>query len=377
MKFFHLADLHLGKKLGLFPLIEDQEYILREVLVAADAEKPDAILVAGDIFDKSIPSEEAIRLWDFFLLEVAERGIELFAIAGNHDSPIRFSEHSGLLHASKIHLSGFFDGTVESFSMKDGYGDLVIWLLPFVKPSVVRNFFENKEIGTYDDALRAVVDLAGVDPGVRNVILSHQFVTGGQRSDSEECVGTIDNIDSSIYEVFDYVALGHLHRAQSILRPEARYSGSPLKYSLSEIYDVKSMPVVTLRGKGDVEVRNLSLKPLREIREVRGLFRELTDARSLASIDRNDFYYIVLTDETELPNVAERLRTAYPRFVAISYENSRTRAARSQGEMASLEEKTPLEIFDLIYERQNGTPMSAEEKIYLGKIVDSLKEEDL
>ena len=280
MKFLHLADLHLGKRVNGFSMLEDQAHILRQILAILDDEQPDGVLIAGDVYDKSVPSVEAVGLLDGFLTELRARGVPVLLISGNHDSPERLAFGGRVMDSCGIHISPVYDGALAPVTLQDAFGPVHVWLLPFVKPAHVRRWFPDADIESYTDAVAEAVAHMAIDTAARNVLVTHQFVTGGTRSGSEELsVGGTDNVDSGVFAPFDYVALGHLHGAQHIGRETIRYAGSPLKYSFSEARQHKSVTVVTLGEKGDVQVRTVALTPLRELREIRGSYDELT-ARS-------------------------------------------------------------------------------------------------
>lgn len=363
MKLFHLSDLHLGKRLNEFSLIEDQRHILRQILLAADAEQPDGILIAGDIYDRSVPAEEAMRLWDDFLKGLADRHLPVFAISGNHDSAIRFSDHGRLMESTGIHLAPVYDGTVSRFSLSDAYGEVHIYLLPFIKPATVRPLFPDAEIETYTDACRTAVEHMGVDPSARNILVAHQFVTGAVRCESEEVVvGGLDNVDASVFDAFDYAALGHLHGAQSIGSETVRYCGTPLKYSFSEKDQTKSVTVVELSGKGDIRIRTLPLTPLRDLREIRGSFEEITGIERAAGKQAEDYLHVILTDEDDVPEAMARLRHLYPNLMKLSYDNHRTREQQDIEGATRVESRSPMELFEEFYEKQNNMPMHEEQR---------------
>lgn len=262
MKLIHLSDLHLGKRVNDFSMLEDQQYILAEILQIIDREKPDGVLIAGDVYDKSVPSAEAVALLDDFLVRLSKRELRIFVISGNHDSPERMAFGGRLMERSGVHLAPVYDGRVEPVVLTDEYGPVKLYLLPFVKPSHVRRCFPEREIATYTDAVAAAVEAMGVDTAVRNVLVTHQFVTGAARCDSEELsVGGTDNVDASVFDPFDYVALGHIHGPQQVGRETVRYCGTPLKYSFSEAGHKKSVTVVELGAKGSVTIRTIPLKP--------------------------------------------------------------------------------------------------------------------
>ncbi|MCR5093527.1 MAG: exonuclease SbcCD subunit D [Lachnospiraceae bacterium] len=376
MKLFHLSDLHLGKRLNEFSLIEDQRHILRQILRAADAEQPDGILIAGDIYDRSVPAEEAMRLWDDFLKGLADRHLPVFAISGNHDSAIRFSDHGRLMESTGIHLAPVYDGTVSRFSLSDAYGEVHIYLLPFIKPATVRPLFPDAEIETYTDACRTAVEHMGVDPSARNILVAHQFVTGAVRCESEEVVvGGLDNVDASVFDAFDYAALGHLHGAQSIGRETVRYCGTPLKYSFSEKDQTKSVTVVELSGKGDIRIRTLPLTPLRDLREIRGSFEEITGIERAAGKQAEDYLHVILTDEDDVPEAMARLRHLYPNLMKLSYDNHRTREQQDIEGATRVESRSPMELFEEFYEKQNNMPMHEEQRKLVRSCIAEIWEE--
>ena len=255
MKLFHLSDLHLGKRLNEFSLIEDQAYILNEITDIIRKEKPDAVLVAGDVYDRAVPSEEAMRLWDDFLIGMAKLKEPVFAISGNHDSAVRFSDHGALMGTTGIHLSRVYDGTAESFLLSDRKVSVRIHMLPFLKPAVIKGLFPEEEINDYTDACRFAISRMEPDPQEVNLLIAHQFVTGATTCDSEEiAVGGLDHVDASVFEEFDYVALGHIHGKQKIGKETIRYCGTPLKYSFSEKDHQKSITVLRIEGKGEIGI---------------------------------------------------------------------------------------------------------------------------
>ncbi|MBP5082977.1 MAG: exonuclease SbcCD subunit D [Methanomicrobium sp.] len=368
MKLFHISDLHLGKKLNEFSMIEDQEYILREILGIIDEEKPNGVLIAGDVYDKTVPSEEAMKLWDDFLISLAAMKVPVFAISGNHDSAIRFSNHGKLVDSTGIHLSPVYDGSAKCFTLTDGEVTVKIHMLPFVKPVVVRGIFADEEIADYTDACRVAVrhmDIDKSDKSAKNILIAHQFVTGAVRCDSEEVsVGGLDNVDASVFDDFDYVALGHIHGKQTIGRETVRYSGTPLKYSFSEKDHRKSITVVNVDA-GGVSVSEIPLKPLHDLREIRGTYEELTARDNYAGTNTDDYIHAVLTDENDVVNAFGKLQTIYPNLMKLSYDNARTREQRDVSDAVDVENRTPLELFEEFYEKQNNAPMSKEQRDFV------------
>lgn len=376
MKFLHLADLHLGKRVNGFSMLEDQAHILRQILAILDDEQPDGVLIAGDVYDKSVPSVEAVELLDGFLTELRARGVPVLLISGNHDSPERLAFGGRVMDSCGIHISPVYDGALAPVTLQDAFGPVHVWLLPFVKPAHVRRWFPDADIESYTDAMAEAVAHMDIDPTARNVLVTHQFVTGGTRSGSEELsVGGTDNVDSGVFAPFDYVALGHLHGAQHIGRETIRYAGSPLKYSFSEARQHKSVTVVTLGEKGDVQVRTVALTPLRELREIRGSYDELT-ARSFYehTTYRSDYLHLILTDEQDVFDAMSRLRTIYPYLMTLDYDNARTRAAGGMSVPAETERRTPLELFEALYQRQNHRPMSEVQRAYIAQLMEQIME---
>lgn len=376
MKFLHLADLHLGKRVNGFSMLEDQAHILRQILAILDDEQPDGVLIAGDVYDKSVPSVEAVELLDGFLTELRARGVPVLLISGNHDSPERLAFGGRVMDSCGIHISPVYDGALAPVTLHDAFGPVHVWLLPFVKPAHVRRWFPDADIESYTDAMAEAVAHMDIDTAARNVLVTHQFVTGGARSGSEELsVGGTDNVDSGVFAPFDYVALGHLHGAQHIGRETIRYAGSPLKYSFSEARQHKSVTVVTLGEKGDVQVRTVALTPLRELREIRGSYDELT-ARSFYehTTYRSDYLHLILTDEQDVFDAMSRLRTIYPYLMTLDYDNARTRAAGGMSVPAETERRTPLELFEALYQRQNHRPMSEVQRAYIAQLMEQIME---
>lgn len=376
MKFLHLADLHLGKRVNGFSMLEDQAHILRQILAILDDEQPDGVLIAGDVYDKSVPSVEAVELLDGFLTELRTRGVPVLLISGNHDSPERLAFGGRVMDSCGIHISPVYDGALAPVTLHDEFGPVHVWLLPFVKPAHMRRWFPDADIESYTDAVAEAVAHMDIDTAARNVLVTHQFVTGGTRSGSEELsVGGTDNVDSGVFAPFDYVALGHLHGAQHIGRETIRYAGSPLKYSFSEARQHKSVTVVTLGEKGDVQVRTVALTPLRELREIRGSYNELT-ARSFYehTTYRSDYLHLILTDEQDVFDAMSRLRTIYPYLMTLDYDNARTRAAGGMSVPAETERRTPPELFEALYQRQNHRPMSEVQRAYIAQLMEQIME---
>ncbi len=374
MRLLHLSDLHLGKRVNEFSMIEDQRYILKEILTIINDEKPDAVLIAGDVYDRTVPSEDAMKLWDEFLISLAEKKVEVYAISGNHDSAIRFSDHGALVETTGIHLSPVYDGEVRRYTVTDGDVSANIYLLPFIKPAVVRSIFPEEEIADYTDACRVAIEHMDVNPDEINILVAHQFVTGAARCESEEVVvGGLDNVDASVFDSFDYVALGHIHGKQKIGRETLRYCGTPLKYSFSE-KDHKSITVIDVKSKDEIEISEIPLKPLHDMREIRGTYDELMLKENYENTDTDDYIHAVLTDEEDVLDAIAKLRIIYKNIMKLTYDNKRTRSRQTITDVLDIEEKTPLEIFEEFYEKQNNQPMSDEQREYMIDEIESVWE---
>ncbi len=372
MKLIHLSDLHLGKRVNEYSMLEDQEYILKKILNIIDDENPDGVIIAGDVYDKPVPSAEAVQLFDDFLVSLAKRRLQVFVISGNHDSPERIAFASRIMDAGGIHMSPVYNGVIKPISMHDEYGAVDIYLLPFIKPAHVRRFCDD-EITTYTDAVKYVVSKMNINPANRNVLITHQFVTGASRSESEEIsVGGTDNVDASVFESFDYVALGHIHSPQNCGSDKIRYCGTPLKYSFSEAKDKKSLTVVELAEKDDVTYRTVELVPKHDLVELKGTYAELTLKSFYANTDwQEDYTRITLTDEEDVPDAVGKLRAVYHRLMKLDYDNKRTRTNAEIGGAADVESKTPLELFSDFYELQNNQAMTVEQSEYMSRLIEN------
>ena len=441
MKFIHLADLHIGKRVNAFPMLEDQRYILKQILTILREEQPDGgVILAGDIYDKAIPSAEAVELFDEFLTQLAALKLRVFVIAGNHDSPERIAFGNRLMDRSGIYLSPVYDGHVKRITCPDSAASVTlsvanavdpnagthsvesastsaaastcppvdVYLLPFLKPANVRRFYPEETIESYTDAIRVAIAHMDIDPTHRNLLVTHQFVTGASRSDSEDIsVGGSDNVDASVFAPFDYVALGHLHGPQQVrfqpapeedtadqdatpevasvedsdgpasaventtAGPIIRYAGTPLKYSFSEARHHKSVTVVEIGEKKadgvvDVCIGTRELRPLHDMREIRGSYEELTLRANYEGTATDDYIHATLTDEIEVPDAARHLQVIYPNLMKLDYDNARTRGQGSERlELEQLEEKSPLDLFSELFEKQNHKEMTEEQARYV------------
>ena len=377
MKLFHLSDLHIGKRVNEVSMIDEQAYILDRILEAVDAEQPEAVLISGDVYDKSVPSAEAVTLFDRFLCQLAERKRQVLLISGNHDSPERLAFGGRLMAEKGIHLSPVYDGTIAPITLTDSHGPIHFWLLPFLKPTHVRRFYPEEGIESYTDACQVAIGQMKIDPAQRNVLLAHQFVTGSATCESEEIsVGGTDNVDAAVFDAFDYVALGHIHGPQNIGSQRIRYCGTPLKYSFSEAKHCKSITVAELGEKGSLQIRTLPLIPRHDLREIRGSYAEVTAKAFYENTPVEDYLHITLTDEEDVPEAVARLRVIYPNLMKLTYDNTRTRSSGSVDAAADVQKKSPLTLFGELYEQQNGQPMSDIQQSYLQSLIEAIWEEN-
>jgi len=402
MKFIHTADLHIGKRICERSMLDDQKYILDQILKVVDDEKPDAVLIAGDVYDKSVPSAEAVEMLDDFLVELSTRGTRTFVLSGNHDSAERIAFGGRLMENRGVYMSPVYSGSFAPVTLKDEFGEVDVWMLPFVRPATIRACLGNGEVAEverekvtdYTSAIQMAVSKMNRVPGRRNVLLAHQFVTGAEVDEdgSEEFVGGLDNVEAYAFDGFDYVALGHIHRPQNVVKNEAgvgriRYSGTPLKYSLSEANHVKSVTVVELGdagangaegSKAALSIREIPLKPLRDVRKIEGTFAELVsaeyrDAQIREGKSLDDYIYVVLNDENDVLDAAAKLRSYYPNLMTLSYNNSRTRSVANL-DFENVEQKMPMDIFGDFFTEMNGRQMNSEEKEFVESMISKIWE---
>lgn len=373
MKIMHLSDLHIGKRVNEISMIEDQEYILNQIIKAIDDELPQVVLIAGDVYDKSVPSAEAVTLFDDFLYRLSNRDLHVLIISGNHDSPERLSFGNRLMEDSGIHLSSVYNGSVDMISLSDEYGEINFWLMPFLKPANVRRFYPDENIESYTDACRVVIENMNINKSIRNVLVTHQFVTGAVTCESEELsVGGSDNVDASIFDDFDYTALGHIHGPQNILSNRIRYCGTPLKYSFSESNHYKSITIAEIGAKGDLHLNTIPLTPLRDMRQIRGTFSDITCKSNYKDTEINDYLHVILTDEEDVPEAISKLRLIYPNIMKLSYDNTRTRENHIIDSVQNIQRKTPLELFGELYEQQNNQPLNDKQKAYMQELIEHI-----
>lgn len=375
MKILHLSDLHLGKRVNGFSMIKDQEYILNQIIDIVDTEQPRAVIIAGDVYDKPIPPAEAIMLLDDFLTQLAARNTAVFIISGNHDSAERIAFGGKLMSTSKIYMSPVYNGNVEPTVLQDEYGTISFYMLPFIKPVHVRTVFPDKEIVSYTDAVKTAIQNMNADFNERNILITHQLVTGAHRCDSEDIsVGGADDVSAELFQDFDYVALGHLHGPQQPCA-NARYCGTPLKYSLSECGHKKSVTMIDIGKKGDINISTIPLSPLHDIRQIKGSYAELTLRENYINSDTDDYIGVTLTDENDIPDAIAKLRTIYPNIMQLNYDNARTRSNEQLAAIGDLKQKQPLELFSEFYAARNGSPMNDEQISYVDKLIQNIWEE--
>lgn len=359
MKILHLSDLHFGKRLNNFSLLEDQYHVNRQIFKLAKDTHIEAVIIAGDVFDRQIPSAGAVQLFDDFLNFWAELNLPVFIISGNHDSAERLSFGAHIFSQNNIYISPVYNGQIEPISLNDAYGKINFYLLPFIKPATVRPFFPDEKINSYTEAVQTVLNNLPLNKDERNILIAHQFVTGAVLSDSEEIVvGGLDNVDAHVFDAFDYVALGHIHTPQTILRDSIRYCGTLLKYSFSEANQQKCATVIDIKAKGQMDITAYPVKPLHDMHKIKGTYAELTDRQNYIGTDTDDYILATLTDEEDVPDAIGRLRSIYPNIMQLDYDNIRTRTRNNIETVDINTAKAPLELFGEFYKLQNNQPLN-------------------
>lgn len=377
MKIMHLSDLHIGKKVNEYSMLQDQIYILKEILQIIDDEKVETVIIAGDVYDRSLPPNEALELFDEFLYQLSGRNVNVFVISGNHDSPERISYCGRMMTENKIFLSPVYDGNVKPITLNDDYGEVNFYLLPFVRPADIRRYFPDENIENYTDAVKVAIDNMNVNFNERNILVTHQFVTGAELSESEDIiVGGTDNVSGEVFDGFDYVALGHIHREQTVGKDNIRYCGTPLKYSFSEAKHIKSVTILDFNDKGNIEYSKIPLTPFRDMREIRGTYYELTLKSSYESTNTEDYLHITLTDEEDIPDAIGKLRSIYPNIMKLDYDNLRTRGSGTVDAIENIESKSPFELFADLFKQQNNQDMSEEQEEIMRNLIDKIWEEN-
>lgn len=378
MKFFHLSDLHIGKQLHLYSLKEEQKAVLNEIIQYAEKEKPQAIVIAGDVYDKSVPSAEAVAVFDEFIRNLSELSLKIFVISGNHDSPERLEFAGSLLEKQGLYIAGLppvkETDRIKKVVLCDEEGEVCFWLLPFLKPSYVRGIFPEKENLSYTEAVKMLLEREEMDLSVRNVLVTHQFFTASGkepfRSDSETVyVGGAGNVDISAVQNFDYVAMGHIHKAQSVGEERFRYCGTPLKYSAGESGDTKTLTAVTLGKKGEgIKIETLPLQPMRDVQQLKGRFEELI------RLGTEDYVSLTLTDEKMPYQPREQLEKVFPNILELKVENTRTKREIS-GFLKEAEQAEPCVLFENFYEEIHGISMTEEERQLVREILEKVQED--
>lgn len=377
MKIMHLSDLHIGKKVNEYSMLQDQIYILKEILQIIDDEKVETVIIAGDVYDRSLPPNEALELFDEFLYQLSSRNVNVFVISGNHDSPERISYGGRMMTENKIFLSPVYDGNVKPITLNDDYGEVNFYLLPFVRPADIRRYFPDENIENYTDAVKVAIDNMNVDFNERNILVTHQFVTGAELSESEDIiVGGTDNVSGEVFDGFDYVALGHIHREQTVGKDNIRYCGTPLKYSFSEAKHIKSVTILDFNDKGNIEYSKIPLTPFRDMREIRGTYYELTLKSNYENTNTDDYLHITLTDEEDIPDAIGKLRSIYPNIMKLDYDNLRTRGSGTVDAIENIESKSPFELFADLFKQQNNQDMSEEQEEIMRNLIDKIWEEN-
>lgn len=379
MKFLHLSDLHIGKRVNEFSMIEDQKYILKQILSITEQKQVDAVIIAGDIYDKSVPSAEAVQVFDWFLTALADQKRKVFAISGNHDSAERIAFGAQLMSSRDVYVSPVYDGTVSEISLTDAYGEVMVYLLPFIKPAAVRHALENGQEEnlpeSYQEAVEIAVKRMDVDRKKRNILLAHQFVTGAGRCDSEDVsVGGLDNVDAEVFDAFDYVALGHIHSPQSVKKATVRYCGTPLKYSFSEAEQEKSATVVEMKEKGQTEIDTVPLYPLHDMHILKGTYLEVMAKDFYPDAAKDDYIKVILTDEEDILDGMQKLRTKYPNLMQLEYDNNRTRKNRAVEVIQDVEQKSEMELFEEFYTLLNNQPMSELQRKFMLQLLEEIRE---
>ncbi len=374
MKLLHIADIHLGRRMEEYSLYEDQQHIMKQITEICLEQSVDAVLMAGDIYDRSVPSTEAVGLLEEFLVTLSEKNIPVYLISGNHDSPERLAFAHQLMRQSNIFISPSYQGSVESLVLEKNGESVHIYLLPFLKPAIVRKFFPEQEIDSYTKAVQVAIQQMTLSKDVPNILLTHQFVTGSNTCESEELsIGGSDQVDLSVFQDFDYVALGHLHSPQRVGRDTVRYSGSPLKYSFSEVSHTKSVTIVDTSD--NMAVSTIPLVALRDLVDLRGTYLEVTAKSFYENLNLQDFFRITLTEEEDIPDGISRLRSIYPNLLKLRYDNQRTQKESNVNDLDRVPEMNPFQLFSQFYQEQNGSEFSAEQESFVKELMETIWEE--
>lgn len=386
MKILHTSDWHIGRTLNEKSLLEDQEAMLTQLLAWLDRERPDILLVAGDIYDRSVPSKEALGLVDTVLSEIILRlGIPVLLIGGNHDGRERLAMNGGILEKQGLHIAGNYLPGQEPVTLGDEWGEVCFWSVPFIKPVEYRSLMKLEKTMGYDEMYREITaEITGrMDTSKRNVLVSHGLILGNMADiqtidDSVRPIeiGGIEYACAEIFEAFDYVALGHLHRPQKALWDKVRYSGSLLKYSFSEWNQKKSVTLVELGEKGALSLEPVSFKPLRDLRVIHGRLGELTALEAYETEGREDYLKVILEDQERLVNPMDKLRRVYPNVLEMAYEKREKTEAQKSSRRIKERIQDPLKLFEDFYTFVNGEAMQADEQAVITELLETTMEEE-
>ncbi|MCR4733805.1 MAG: exonuclease SbcCD subunit D [Treponema sp.] len=373
MLLAHISDLHLGKSLYNYSLLEDQEYILDEIVDIIIEKKVDVLMIAGDVYDKNVAPEAGIKVLRKFLNRLVEAKIKVLIISGNHDSAERLTFGGEFMTEKGIFFSKVYDGQINPVTFEDEKGPVNFYLLPFIKPSIVQHYFEKEKIEDYQDAVSCAIKHMKINTKERNIIIAHQNILSAQRCESEEnIIGGLDAISDAIFKDFDYTALGHIHKEQKIGKNNVYFCGTPLKYSISELDHQKVMPLINLGEKGKIDIEMIPLKAKRDLRQIRGTFDEIMKMSKDDPNNPEDYIDIILTDEDEVLDAMASLRTLYPNVLKLTYDNKASRAAENVEKFEGVKEKKPLEIFEAFYQSRRGSDMEEEQKEYIKSLIERI-----
>ncbi|MFM1580975.1 exonuclease SbcCD subunit D [Helcococcus bovis] len=372
MKIMHLADLHIGKNVDGYSMIEDQIYALNEIIKLLKSEIVDTLLIAGDIYQNFVPSADAIKVFDDFITSVKKLNVKILIISGNHDSSERLSFASDILSSSEIYISRPFSGEIQKISFNDKYGKINFYLFPYVKPSQVRQFYPEEKVDDYSDAVRIVLDNIDIDKEERNIILSHQFILNATLSESEEIyAGLLEAVPDYLYDKFDYIAMGHIHKKQSFLNGKLRYPGSLLKYSASETGYDKSITLINVKEKGNLEIYEKKINFLRDMRTIKGEF-EYIIKKSINDQNKDDYIHLVLEDEDDILDGMQKIRKIYPNTLTMKYINKTNGNDSFDDLEKTIKNKSPLEIFEEFYHQKTGKYLTEDKKKIMSDIIEKI-----
>lgn len=373
MKFAHISDLHLGKTLHSFSLIDDQEYILNQIVEKLVENKVDVLLVAGDIYDKNVAPETGIKLFRKFLNDLVKENIKVMVISGNHDSAERLTFGGEFMTDKGLFFSKVYDGKIEPVVLQDENGPVNIYLLPFIKPSIVQHYLPDEKIESYEDAVSCAIRQMNLNLSERNLIVAHQNILSAERCESEEnIIGGLDAVSDQVFKDFDYVALGHIHKQQEVGKSKVMFSGTPLKYSTSELEHDKVMPLITLGKKGEKEIELIPLVPKRDLRQIRGTFDEIMRKSKDDPNNAEDYIDVILTDENDILDAISTLRTVYPNILKITYDNKATKTAENVERFDAVDEKKPLDVFEAFYKARRGADMDESQREYIQSLIEKI-----